>query len=146
MKTSLRLSILAVAFAAVTSVFAADRWSSDEMAVRMGVNSWLTLWTQPTPAADSVKSLYATRPSDELSAAVKSAPQPLPSAIGQPGRVAVNMQGDRATTTFNLNPERRTLIVLTWERRDGLWRIVQETIISALEPTERVALSEPARK
>jgi hypothetical protein len=149
MKSLLKVFVLAATLATSSLSFAADRWSSDEMAVRMGVNSWLTLWMRSgsAPGALELKSLYATSPSASLPAAVQAAGQSgsLPSAVGQPERVAVRMEGERAVATFDLDPQQRgSQVVLTWERRAGLWRIVQETMpaISA----ERVALSEPVRK
>jgi hypothetical protein len=149
MKLLLQAFIVVATFAATSLTFAADRWSSDEMAVRMGVNSWLALWTRPgaAPGDLQLKSLYATRPSMSLPTVVQAAGQAgsLPSAVGQPERVAVRMEGERAVTTFDLDPQQRsTQVVLTWERRSGLWRIVQETIPTVA--AERVALSEPVRK
>ena len=144
MKLSLRASLLALALAVATPVFAADRWSSDEVAVRMGVNAWLSLWARPAATAGdpNVKTLYATQPSASLPATVQTASQAgaLPSAMLPSDRVTVAMQGDRAVTTFDLDQKK---IALTWERRVGLWRIVQEAITPA---SERVALSESARK
>lgn len=149
MKSFLKVFVLVATLAGTNLTFAADRWSSDEMAVRMGVNSWLSLWTRSgaAPGALELKGLYAISPSASLPAVVQTAQQAgsLPSAVSQPERVAVRMDGERAVTTFDLDPQQRgTQVVLTWERRAGLWRIVQETIPAAA--AERVALSEPTRK
>jgi hypothetical protein len=145
MKSSLRLLLLSAMFAFAAHGVAADRWSSDEVAVRMGVNAWLSLWTRPLAASSEpgVRSLYATQPSPALAAAVQTASQTgaLPSAMHQNDRVAVAMHGNRAITTVELATRK---VALTWERRSGLWRIVEESI--APDATERIALSEPARK
>lgn len=146
MKSSLRLLILAAALTLTTHGFAAERWSTDEIAIRMGVNSWLALWSRPAVAMNDrqVKDLYATQPSAALPALVQTASKAggLPSAMNQPERIAVNVQGDRATTTFDLAAPRGGSIVLTWERRAGLWRIVQETLPAISSTSGQVALSE----
>ena len=147
MKLSFRLLLLSASLAFATHGFAADRWSSDELAVRMGVNAWFSLWARPAATASdpNAKSLYATQPSPSLPAAVQTASQAatLPSAMQQNDRIAVALQGNRAITTVDLASQKA---VLTWERRSGLWRIVQETFTPASDAAGKVALSEPARK
>jgi putative heme iron utilization protein len=146
MKSLLQVFVLVATVAATNLSFAAERWSTDEVAIRMGVNSWLAVWSRPTVAVNDrqVKDLYATQPSATLPALVQKASKTggLPSAMNQPERIAVNVQGDRATTTFDLAAQRGGSIVLTWERRAGLWRIVQETLPAISSTSGQVALSE----
>ncbi len=160
MKLSLRPFFLIASLAAIAQLSAADRWSSDETAVRMGLNAWFSIWTRPgaTAGDPEVKTLYATPPSASLPAVVQTASRAgaLPSAMSQPERFAVTMQGDRAISSFTLAPQKSAggealadpaaQVVLTWERRSGMWQIVRETITPESEPREQVALSEPVRK
>jgi hypothetical protein len=160
MKLHLRPLILAAALAAVSHLSASDRWSTDETAVRMGVNAWFSVWARPTTAAGDreVKNLYATEPSAQSPALVQKASlaASLPSAMSKSRLVAVTVHGDRAVTTFLLRPNgpatnegqatAPSQVVLTWERRSGRWRIVQEAITPVSETGERVALTESIRK
>ncbi len=147
MKSSLRLLLLSATLAFATHGFAAERWSSDELAVRMGVHAWFSLWTRPAATASDpkVRSLYATQPIASLPAAVQTATQAgaLPSAMQKNDRVTVAIEGDRAVSTVDLVSQKAVLI---WERRAGLWRIAQETITPASDAAGKVALSEPTRK
>ena len=154
MKLSLRLLVLTAALATVTQLSAADRWSTDETAVRMGVQSWLSLWARPTASTGDpeVKGLYATQPDATLPGVVQAAVRAgaLPSAMNHPGKFAVSLEGDRAVVTFQLRPQGSasaesagsadSRVVLTWERRSGLWQIVRESITTT-PAVERVAMS-----
>lgn len=135
MKMSLRLLLLASVVAATSHLSAAERWSTDETAIRMGIRSWFALQARPvlTGSDAELKALYVSLPARE-------GPRPTPS--GQPENVAVRVEGDRATTTFQLAQSTRQ-VVLKWERRSGLWKIVEQTVA----PTaERVALSDASGK
>jgi hypothetical protein len=142
MKFTLR-TLLAVAllFVAVR-LYGADRWSTDETAIRMGVQTWFSLWENPlaAPDAQSIKNLYAVTPSTQR-------PSTVPSGRRTPAeQVTVEVHGNRGVSTFRLPSQDAALVVLTWERRDGLWRIVQETVAGTDSSSERVALSETLRK
>jgi hypothetical protein len=68
--------------------------------------------------------------------------------MNQTDNIAVDVQGDRALVTFRLpsSGAAGSQVVLTWERRAGLWRIVQEAITPAPGASKRVALSETPQK
>lgn len=142
MKTSLRLSFLATALAVAPHLSAADRWSPDEMAVRMGVRSWLTWQARGNPQTSSTeaKALFVSLPAAQaLQATTGSVP-----AV-QPENVSVQLHGDRAVTSFQLQ-QPSAQVVLQWERRSGLWKVAQETVKPSPDSAERVALSDSLRK
>jgi hypothetical protein len=148
MKLSLRTFLLVAVLATAGHLSAAERWSSDETAVRMGVNAWVSLWTRPdVGTAAVVKTLYATPPSALLPDLLEAA-SGKPNAMNQSDKIAVDMQADRAVVKFQLPSAGAagSQVVLTWERRSGLWRIVQEVITPAPAAAKRVALSESAQK
>jgi hypothetical protein len=147
MKLNFLPLVLIAAIAITSRLSAADRWSTDETAVRMGVSAWFSLWSRPTsiPDAAGVKALYAVKPSAEIPVTLQTASRAglLDSSQNPPAQFTVTMQGDRAVTTFRLPSAH---VMLTWERRAGLWQIVRESITPEAQPLERVALSESARK
>lgn len=137
MKMSLRLFTLAAVLAVAPVLSAAERWSTDETAVRMGVRSWLALQahTNPQTAPAEAKALYVSLP-----VAVPPQEAGRLKTSGQPENVAVKMQGDHAVATFQLQ-QPPAQVVLQWERRAGLWKIAQETVTPVSGPSEQVALS-----
>lgn len=154
MKTSFLHFLFVAAFAATTHLFAAGPGSADEIAVRMGVDAWFALWSQPaeTPDAARVRALYAAENGAQIPAAIEAASRAglIRRRASGPDNLAVTLGGDRAVTAFHLRVQesaasgenRSAQVVLTWERRAGLWQIVHETIQPA-PAAERVALSQP---
>jgi hypothetical protein len=156
-KILLAVAIIAAALSVtVATSRGADRPSSDEVAVRMGVDAWFALWSQSTatPDAARVRALYAAENGTQLPTAIEAASRTglIRSGASGPDNLAVTMGGDRAVSAFRLQVQepsagggnRSAQVVLTWERRAGLWQIVHETIQPS-PAAERVALSQPKR-
>jgi len=154
--------LVLVFFVALTSSVFAERPSTDELAIRLGVQSWFSArsWSDGEFNLAKLQSIY--RPDLEFSE--KSAGEPSTkrglsayTAMMRPivdrvqkldakpgGDVRVTLQGATATTTFSFQPQGTykdgravtcsARVTLTWERHNGLWQIAREEAVP-LAPT-----------
>lgn len=145
MNSYLSKLILAAVLAVAPAVHSAERFSSDETAIRMGVEAWLNAWSTNMERPDSryLPSLYSA------DLRVSKTVPPKPAVLAQFDRwtakraddLALALQSGRATTTFTFTPEGvdksgqplrvRAQVILVWERRDGLWQIARQDTTAA---------------
>lgn len=148
------LTVLFVVFSA--SAFA-ERPSTDELAIRLGVQSWFSArsWSNGEFNFAKLQSIY--RPDLEFSeksageistkrglSAYTAMMQPIVERVqkldAKPSDdVHVTLQGATATTTFNFQPQGTykdgsavtcsARVTLTWERHNGLWQIAREETV-----------------
>ncbi len=158
--------ILAAVFIALSATAFAERPSSDELAVRLGVRNWFLLHSTNTDqfGVNQLKAIYRpdvefTDPAGGASAqgqgllAYAALWQPLAQNVHKltakfNDEMEVSVQGTKAVTTFTFRPEGiykdgrpltcHTRVSLTWERRDGTWKIAREEL-TPLDPTPIVA-------
>jgi ketosteroid isomerase-like protein len=146
--------ILSALLVALVTTALAERPSSDELALRLGVRDWFLLHSTSADqfGISQLKAIY--RPDVEFNAPTSGAEsrgQGLPAyaALWQPlaqsveklaakftDEMKVTVEDSKAVTTFTFRPEGtykdgrpltcQTRISLTWERRDGMWKIVRE--------------------
>jgi hypothetical protein len=137
--------VLAALLAATPVVHAVERLSSDETAIRMGVEAWLNAWSTNAERPDSryLPKLYSA------DLRVSKTVPPKPAVLAPFDRwtakraddLMVVMRGGQATTTFTFVPEgvdqsgqplkTRAQVILVWERRDGFWQIVRQQTTAA---------------
>jgi ketosteroid isomerase-like protein len=156
MKTLIAARFFAALILFLNSVAFAERPSTDEVAIRLGVAAWFngrTTLPQPTNAA-SLKALY--RPELEATENVNGASSSahglseyltlwrpffdsLASVSAAPtGDLKLSIKGDHAITTFSFVPQGTyndgtpvtcgAHVSLTWKKHDGLWQIAREEI------------------
>ncbi|HYR58303.1 MAG TPA: nuclear transport factor 2 family protein [Chthoniobacteraceae bacterium] len=134
----------------------AERPTTDEMAIRLGVAAWSSGRAALSQTADiaPLKALYLPdlEATEKLNGAERTARglaeyaalwQPffdsLASLSAAPvGDVKLSLDGDRALTTFSFTPQGTrkdgsplacgASITLTWKRQNGLWRIAREEL------------------
>lgn len=149
--------LLAALFLAFTVSAFAERPSTDELAIRLGVQSWFSArsWSDGEFNLAKLQSIY--RPDLEFSeksagdtsmkrglSAYTAMMQPIVERLqkldAKPGAdIRVTLQGTTATTTFNFQPRGTykdgsavtcgARVTLTWERQNGLWQIAREETV-----------------
>ena len=141
-------------FVALTASAFGERPSTDELAIRLGVQSWFSArsWNNGGFNFAKLQSIY--RPDLEFSeksagdtstkrglSAYAAMMQPIVERVqkldAKPGDdVRVTLQGATATATFSFKPQGNykdgrpvtcgARVTLTWERQNGLWQIARE--------------------
>jgi len=160
---------LFAALLALSALARAERPSSDEVAIRLGVDAWLNERTAVAPAAvpRSLKALYRSDlvATELLSGTLNTAQgwtgyvalwQPFFSSVSSfsaksGNNLKISVQGDRAVTDFSFASQGaykdgRPLtcaanVNLTWTRTEGVWQIAREE----LRPIVSGLVLEPAR-
>jgi hypothetical protein len=146
--------LLAALFAALTTTAFAQRPSSDELAIRLGVQSWFSARSSSVGQFDFSKLQAIYRPDVEFTnpdtgksasargleaytALLRPMTQDLQKLDAKPGDdVSVALNGSTATSSFLYRPlglykdgravTCAALVNLTWERHNGLWQIARE--------------------
>ncbi len=159
------LTALLVAFAA--SAFA-ERPSTDELAIRLGVQSWFSARSGNNGEFNFAKLQSLYRPDFEFSeksagdtetasgfSAYTAMLQPIVAQVqkldSKPSDdLRVALQGATATTTFSFQPRGthkngravncNSRVTLTWKRHNGLWQIAREET-TPLAPTSPAELA-----
>lgn len=149
--------LLTALFVAFTASAFAERPSTDELAIRLGVQSWFSVrsWSNGEFNFAKLQSIY--HPDLEFSekgargtttthgfSAYTAMLQPIIERVQKleanpGGDVRVTLQGTTATTTFNFQPQGTykdgravtcgARVTLTWERHNGLWQIAREETV-----------------
>ncbi len=131
--------LITSAFAALlltaTSAFAAERPSTDETAIRLGVTAWSTFLKDGASSPDA-ESLSLFVKGSNLSARTSPTSAWLAasgSRTAQPTDVAVEVHGDSATVTLTLTADGAAAkatarVALAWQRVNGLWQIAREEV------------------
>lgn len=135
MSRRLIISALAALLLAAANASAAERPSTDETAIRLGVTAWSAFLKDGTssPEAESL-SLFVK--GSNLSARTSPTSAWLAasgSRTAQPTDVAVDVRGDTATVTLTLITEGAAAkatarVALAWQRVNGLWQIAREEV------------------
>jgi len=169
MNTRVFLLYLAAALLALSALAHAERPSSDEVALRLGVDAWLNNRAAVAPAAVSASLKMLYRPdavaTELLSGAPKTAMgwtayvalwQPFFSSVSsfaaKPANdLKISVQGDRAVTDFSFASQGAykdgrpltcaAAVNLNWTRTEGVWQIAQEE----LRPIESGLVLESSR-
>lgn len=151
----MKQSFVAAVFAALITTALAERPSTDELAVRLGVDAWFSARTSSTGQFDFAKLKAIYRPDVEFTdpATGNSASargfnayaahlQPLARQTekleARPGGdVSISLNGSTAMSSFTFRPQGlykdgRAItcgarVSLTWERQNGLWQIARES-------------------
>src|SRR5260221_3324513 len=168
MKTRIVAQLAAFLFVLDAAVLA-QRPSTDEVAIRLGVSAWFSGRTALLQAADParLKALYLPGPeaTETLTGAARTARglqeyaalwQPffesLTSLSAAPnGDLKLSIDGDYAVTAFSFTPQGTrkdggpqacgARVSLTWMKHNGLWQIAREE----LGPIRSTLRADPAR-
>lgn len=156
MNTRVFLLYLAATLLALKALAHAERPSSDEVALRLGVDAWVNNRAVVAPAqvSASLKPLYRSDAvaTELLSGTLKTAQgwadyvalwQPFFSSVSsfhvKPANdLKISVQGDRAVTGFSFASQGAykdgrpltcaAAVNLTWARTEGVWQIAQEEL------------------
>jgi ketosteroid isomerase-like protein len=148
--------ILAAVFVALSATAFAERPSSDELAIRLGVREWFSARSSSTGQFNFSKLQAIYRPDLEFTdpatgksmttrglvaytAILQSLVEQVQKFEAKPGDdVSVALNGSNATSSFTFRPQSiykdgravtcGARVSLTWERHDGLWQIAREEI------------------
>lgn len=161
--------LLTALFVALTASAFAERPSTDELAIRLGVQSWFSARTWSNGEFNFAKLQSIYRPDLEFSeksagdnskkrglSAYTAMMQPIVERVqkldAKPGDdVRVTLQGATATTTFTFQPQGTykdgrpvtcsARVTLTWKRQNGLWQIAREETVplAPIVPAELAA-------
>ena len=160
--------LLTALFVALAATAFADRPSTDELAIRLGVQSWFSArsWSNGKFNFAKLQSIYCPdlefseksaggtatkRGLSAYTAMMKPIVEQVQKLAAKPGDdVRVTLQGATATTTFSFQPQGTykdgravtcsAHVTLTWERHNGLWQIAREETV----PLGRVTISRPS--
>jgi len=120
---------------------AADRPSTDETAIRLGVSAWSAPWKNSAPSASAGSNKLFVSRSNLIARTSPTAAwlATFSTWTAQPADVAVTTHGDEALATFVLHAEgtdqagatqkAAARITLTWQRINGLWQIAREQAV-----------------
>jgi len=150
----MRKHILAAVFIALSAAALAERPSTDELAIRLGVQAWFSARSSRNGQFDFTRLPAIYRPDleftdpatgkaatarglDAYTANLRSLFEQVQKFAARPGDdVSVALDGSSATSTFTFRPQGTykdgraitcgARVSLTWERRDGLWQIARE--------------------
>jgi ketosteroid isomerase-like protein len=148
--------ILAAIFIVLSATAFAQRPSSDEVAIRLGVHAWFSARSSSNGQFDFTRLAAIYRPDleftdpatgkatsvrglDAYAAFLRPLVEQLQKFVAKPGDdVSVALNGSTATSTFTFRPqgtykdgrpvECASLVNLTWVRHDGLWQIAREQL------------------
>ena len=149
--------ILAAILIALSATAFAQRPSSDEVAIRLGVQAWFYARSSSNGQFDFTRLPAIYRPDLEFTdpvtgkattargleaytAILRPLVEQLHKFVAKPGDdVSVALNGSTAISTFTFRPqgtykngrpvECAALVSLIWERHDGLWQIAREQLV-----------------